>query len=507
MVSRKGVPRVVWERRREDPDGGDEKVDLIPFLSVSRALGDFWSFCPSSGNFVVSPTPDVHMHPINPIIMKFVVIASDGLWNVMSPKEVVEFIWDYEEARDEKLHQTRDVVKAIINEALNRWKKKQLVADNISVLIVFIVADDQKAWEGYSPTAPSCAGVVTPAISAALHAINDKSSATAASSVGESSATCSTASSATTTAGSPTPNSDSTGESSASTCTCTVSPASTSAPSSSGMCTCSTVSNNSRECSASTSTVSPPAVTSASPTPNSGSIVNGESGDEVRTNPTPPLTGSPAPLTTSPSSSSSPHSSSMPPSSSLNQSQEQQEQSPSTVSSTHATTSRGDSTCTSHYKETFSDGVIVEFHTKIKHRHRRKHKHRSSRSRLNGTHKDNDAISNCPGTSTCMSSSSFSLDPTGSLKRSPLKRGRTEGEVATASSEPLMKRSKLDLPDSGYDGSGDKMETEEDSSPPSDVAEADHMDHHDQTSSFEHSSGVETDDSQGRNKLAQNSKR
>lgn len=124
IVSQKGVSWVVWERRREDSNNGGEKVDLIPFLSVSHVLGDFWSYCPSSGKFVVSPTPDVHMHLINPVVMKFVVLASDGFWNVMSPKEMVNFIWDYKEARDKKLHQTHDVVKAIINEALNRWKKQ-----------------------------------------------------------------------------------------------------------------------------------------------------------------------------------------------------------------------------------------------------------------------------------------------------------------------------------------------------------------------------------------------
>lgn len=135
LTSRKGVPRVVWRRPRKF--GEEEKYDSIPFLSVSRSLGDFWSFNPRTNSFTVSPKPDVCVHPLNPKEQRFIVIASDGLWNVMSPDEVVRFIWDYEH-NQENFHQSRDVVRAIINEALRRWEKKRLPADNIAVLIAFL---------------------------------------------------------------------------------------------------------------------------------------------------------------------------------------------------------------------------------------------------------------------------------------------------------------------------------------------------------------------------------
>lgn len=134
MTSRKGVPRVVWRRPRKHKEG---LFDSIPFLSVSRSLGDFWSFNPNTNNFAVSPKPDVYVHPLNPKEQKFVVIASDGLWNMMTPNEVVRFIWDYEHNQDE-CHQPRDVVRAVINEALQRWERKRLPADNIAVLIAFL---------------------------------------------------------------------------------------------------------------------------------------------------------------------------------------------------------------------------------------------------------------------------------------------------------------------------------------------------------------------------------
>ena len=142
MVSRKGVPRVVWERQRRNSSPDDEQqVDLIPFLSVSRSLGDFWSLNPRTNQFVVSPTPDVNVYPLDPTNQKFVVVASDGLWNVMSPTDVVRLIWDYEHD-NQKCHQPRDVVRAVINECLRRWKAKNLLADNIAVLIAFLSEED-----------------------------------------------------------------------------------------------------------------------------------------------------------------------------------------------------------------------------------------------------------------------------------------------------------------------------------------------------------------------------
>lgn len=161
MLSRKGVPRVVWHRERkvlrESTDGPAPPVvfDTIPFLSVARSLGDFWSFSPTTNEFVVSPCPDVHILPLEPKNHKFLVLASDGLWNVMTPTDVVQFIWDYEHD-EQTCHQPRDVVKAVINEALKRWKKKNLLADNISVLIAFLSEEDAAPSTPVQPPITPC---------------------------------------------------------------------------------------------------------------------------------------------------------------------------------------------------------------------------------------------------------------------------------------------------------------------------------------------------------------
>ena len=339
MVSRKRVPRVVWERRRNGTPSG-EQVDFIPFLGVSRSLGDFWSYCPRSGEFVVSPKPDVHVHTLNPKVQKFIIIASDGLWNVMSPKEVVEFIWDYEHEQEEKLHQPRDVVRAVINEALSRWNSKHLQADNIAVLIAFLSED-----ESCSPSVANINSTLEEEVS--------------------------------------------------------------------------------------------PSTSTASPTPSANADASSEVRDDASSPPSPASSASPS-AAPSPSASSASTSSSSPP--------QQSHQTPAIVNSVHTTKSGS----ISHYKETFSDGMTVECHTKVRLRHRKRHHNSHSKVKANNS-----------GSS---AGTSQSVDSTEGLRRSPLKRERLE-DPSVKEELSLTKNVKLDLPDSGCDCSSDKMETEDSSLP------------------------------------------
>ena len=98
-----GVPRVVWERKTpsDDPDK-PPTIDFIPYLNVSRSLGDFWSWSDRTNQFVVSPHPDVGVHPFDPTHQRFLVLASDGLWNVMTPQEAVDFVWEYTAGKELK---------------------------------------------------------------------------------------------------------------------------------------------------------------------------------------------------------------------------------------------------------------------------------------------------------------------------------------------------------------------------------------------------------------------
>ena len=65
-------------------------TEKIPFLAVARSLGDLWSYDRLHDEFVVSPVPDVFSFEINPRIHKCLILATDGLWNVMRPNECIE---------------------------------------------------------------------------------------------------------------------------------------------------------------------------------------------------------------------------------------------------------------------------------------------------------------------------------------------------------------------------------------------------------------------------------
>ena len=127
-----GMPEAKSKRRRQG--------DSIPFLSYN----------PRTQKFTVSPCPDVSVVPLDLNEQKFVVIASDGLGNIMTPNEVVSFIWDYKHdlipLRDQE---TKDVARALINEALQRWKSKGQLADNIAVVIAFLSdqPSDVRRWQ------------------------------------------------------------------------------------------------------------------------------------------------------------------------------------------------------------------------------------------------------------------------------------------------------------------------------------------------------------------------
>lgn len=64
---------------------------------------------------------------------KFIVVATDGVWELMSNEEVVNIVFKYYDKSD-----VQGAVDAIINEAYSRWVKADLSVDDISCVIVFL---------------------------------------------------------------------------------------------------------------------------------------------------------------------------------------------------------------------------------------------------------------------------------------------------------------------------------------------------------------------------------
>jgi len=92
-----GVSRVVWKRpiasTRSDKAA---KFEYIPFLAVSRALGDLWSYDREQKNYIVSPDPHIEVIDLEKDVDCFMILASDGLWGVMDAQEAINIVDDYE---------------------------------------------------------------------------------------------------------------------------------------------------------------------------------------------------------------------------------------------------------------------------------------------------------------------------------------------------------------------------------------------------------------------------
>ncbi|UYV61292.1 PPM1D [Cordylochernes scorpioides] len=154
VMRKAGVERVVWRRPRLGHTGPVRRstpFDHIPFLAVARSLGDLWSYNYLAGEFVVSPEPDVSVVPLDMRRHRCILLASDGLWNMLSPWEAVRIAQEAELQNESlilesALHPSMASSKAVIcnpskllvDRALSKWMSFGMRADNTSVVTVLL---------------------------------------------------------------------------------------------------------------------------------------------------------------------------------------------------------------------------------------------------------------------------------------------------------------------------------------------------------------------------------
>ncbi|XP_053130486.1 protein phosphatase 1D [Hemicordylus capensis] len=141
VINKSGVNRVVWKRPRLTHNGPVRRstvIDQIPFLAVARALGDLWSYDFYSGEFVVSPEPDTSVHTLDPQKHKYIILGSDGLWNMIAPQEAISMCQDHEEKKYFMGEHQQSLAKMLVNRALGRWRQRMLRADNTSAIVISI---------------------------------------------------------------------------------------------------------------------------------------------------------------------------------------------------------------------------------------------------------------------------------------------------------------------------------------------------------------------------------
>jgi serine/threonine protein phosphatase PrpC len=104
-------PHRVWRRRQID--GG---------LAVSRAIGD--TALESAG---VVPQPDVIKQSVT-ALDKFVVMASDGVWDQLTNDQVVSIASQHDDPRVAS--------NAIVKEARRRWERSGAYVDDITAMVI-----------------------------------------------------------------------------------------------------------------------------------------------------------------------------------------------------------------------------------------------------------------------------------------------------------------------------------------------------------------------------------
>jgi len=110
---------------------GPQRVWLLnedtPGLAMSRSLGD--GLAHSVG---VSWEPEVKQLNLEPAD-KFIVIASDGVWEFLSNEAIARIVWPYYVKNSPE-----QAGNAIVRAAAQKWKENDTVIDDITCITIFL---------------------------------------------------------------------------------------------------------------------------------------------------------------------------------------------------------------------------------------------------------------------------------------------------------------------------------------------------------------------------------
>lgn len=64
---------------------------------------------------------------------KFIVVASDGIWEFITSQEVAEFVYPFYKKKD-----AEGAADRLVREARERWEKEEEVIDDITCIVIFL---------------------------------------------------------------------------------------------------------------------------------------------------------------------------------------------------------------------------------------------------------------------------------------------------------------------------------------------------------------------------------
>ena len=103
-----------------------KKGEVYPGIAMSRSVGDF-----VATSLGVIPEPKFIEEKIDNDC-KFIVIASDGVWEFLENERVAEIVMPFYNNDDPD-----GACKALIKESTDWWNKEDIVVDDITVVVVF----------------------------------------------------------------------------------------------------------------------------------------------------------------------------------------------------------------------------------------------------------------------------------------------------------------------------------------------------------------------------------
>ena len=111
----------------EGPDRVYIKKKTYPGLSLSRSIGDL-----VAKDIGIISDPDIIVKKIDEN-SKFIVLGSDGLWDVIKPYDVSRIVRIYFKKGD-----IDGACNILLNKAVQKWKKNNEERDDITIIVIFL---------------------------------------------------------------------------------------------------------------------------------------------------------------------------------------------------------------------------------------------------------------------------------------------------------------------------------------------------------------------------------
>jgi len=130
IISEGGLIKQLYDKNRKEYIGPERiwlKNSDIPGLSMSRTFGDY----------IAHTVGVINIPEINIVDFtggeKFIVVASDSIWQFIDGDECIEIIKDYYEKNMDAI----GALNSLVSEAIKRWKKQENKIEDITAVVIF----------------------------------------------------------------------------------------------------------------------------------------------------------------------------------------------------------------------------------------------------------------------------------------------------------------------------------------------------------------------------------